>query len=107
MSWEKETGRLQVKLDMGFSSVSSHPASSSCSEFPGPDVALSSDPTWLHNALGPHLAGKSERSLCRSPSKHSVMFHRLISKPVGMVEECDGQWAYPVPALPLSQGGGD
>lgn len=72
-----------------------------------PDVALSSDPTWLHNALGSHLAGKSERSLCRSPSKHSVVFHRLISKPVGMVEECDGQWAYPVPALPLSQGGGD
>lgn len=36
-------------------------------------LALSSDPTGLQNALGSYSAGKSERSLPRSPSEHSVL----------------------------------
>lgn len=41
-------------------------------------LALSSDPTWLQNALGLYSAGKSERSLPRSPGKHTVL-HAILS----------------------------
>lgn len=47
MPWERETGRLQAQLDPGFSTVSSCPASLSCSGFPVP---------WLY--LGSHVVAK-------------------------------------------------